>query len=57
MVDYREPILKEMPLLQDVKTPVRSVWDYTDDCVRTKISVIHIYFRNIYPRSFVIRSI
>ena len=37
MVEYREPILKEIPLLQDVKTPVRTAWDYADDCDESKL--------------------
>ena len=37
MVENRETILKEIPLLQDVKTPVRSVWDYADDCDESKL--------------------
>ena len=37
MVEFREPILKEIPLLQNVKTPVKSAWDYADDCDESKL--------------------
>ena len=63
MVEYREPILKEIPLLQDVKTPVKSAWDDADDCDESKLrqnkdlSNTHLFQKYISKEYFVIRSI